>query len=106
MRVKSYKNKPKKNIVRSSWIIRCLNSDRLVPFRPEDLMVFTQSTKKEMDTNFDRYGNSLTEITAVEDVPSILQRVQDLVCYMSQRFEFIRVNKRIFQLIFRTIQPC
>lgn len=79
IRVKSFKNRIKWDIVRPSWVFRCLNFDRLLPYRPEDLMVTTRATMEVMDKSYDRYGNSLTEATAVEDVPSILRRVRELV---------------------------
>ena len=34
------KNERKLDVVRPNWILRCLAADRLLPFRPEDLMVF------------------------------------------------------------------
>lgn len=79
IRVKGFKNRIKWDIIRPSWVLRCLTFDRLLPYRPEDLMVTTRATMEIMDQSYDRYGNSLTEATTVEDVPSILQRVRELV---------------------------
>ena len=79
MRVKSLRNRPKWDVVRPAWLLRCLNVDRLVPFRPQDLMVVTRATEERMIQNYDRFGNSLREPTSVEDVASILQSVRDLL---------------------------
>jgi hypothetical protein len=79
MRVKSLKNHPKWDIVRPPWLLRCLNLNRLVPFRPQDLMVFTRATEEKIARNYDRFGNSLRDPTSVEDVASVIKRVEDLV---------------------------
>ena len=34
-----------------------------------------------MEQSFDQFGNSLTEVTKVGDIPFILQRVKDLVIH-------------------------
>ena len=80
IRVKSLKLQLKWDVVRPSWILRCLTIGRLLPYRPEDLMVVTRATQEEMEQHYDRFGNSLTEPTRIEDVPLILQRVKELVC--------------------------
>lgn len=79
IRAKSYKGKQKWDIVYPSWILRCLALNRLVAYRPEELMFVSQATMKVMEKDYDRYGNSLKEATATADVSSILQRVQELV---------------------------
>ncbi|KZS11985.1 DNA ligase 4 [Daphnia magna] len=78
IRVKSLKARPKWDIVCPAWLLRCLNLNRLIPFRPQDLLVVTQATKEILAQNFDRFGNSLREATSVEDVGPILQQVKDL----------------------------
>lgn len=79
IRVKSVKMQTKWDVVRPTWILRCLTSDRLLPYRPEDLMVVTRSTQEGMEHHYDRFGNSLREATHSADVAPILQRVKDLV---------------------------
>ncbi|XP_057368130.1 DNA ligase 4-like isoform X1 [Daphnia carinata] len=78
IRVKSLKARPKWDIVRPAWLLRCLNFNRLVPFCPQDLLVATQATKEILAQNFDRFGNSLREPTSAEDVGPILQQIKDL----------------------------
>ncbi len=80
IRVKSLKMQLKWDVVRPSWILRCLSSNRLFPYRPEDLTVITRATKERIEQHYDRFGNSLTEPTRIEEIPAILQRVKDLVC--------------------------
>ena len=46
-------------------------------------IVIMSSNQGKDEKQYDRFGNSLTEPTRLEDMPAILQRVRDLVyiCY-------------------------
>lgn len=80
IRVKSLKARPNWDIVRPAWLLRCLTFNRIVPFRPQDLLVVSRATQDKLVQNFDRFGNSLREATSVEDVGPILQQVKESVC--------------------------
>lgn len=77
--VQSLKDPPLYDIVRPGWVLRCLAADYLVSFRPGEMMTMTKATAAEMNQNYDQFGNSLIEYTAIEDVPFILKRVKELV---------------------------
>jgi len=77
VRVKSVKDQ--RDVVRPSWIRRCVDSGVLLPFRPEEMLVSSKSTAAQMALSFDEFGNCLLEPTAEEDVPIILNRVQQLM---------------------------
>lgn len=79
VKVKSLKQRRQWNVVRPSWVSRCIDAGKLLPFRPEDLMVVTKATQKEIEENFDEFGNSLFEETTVEQVQFILNRVKEQV---------------------------
>ena len=88
VRVKSVKDQ--RDVVRPSWIRRCVDSGVLLPFRPEEMLVSSKSTAAQMALSFDEFGNCLLEPTAEEDVPIILNRVQQLVD--NDDFTFISFN--------------
>ena len=67
------------DVVRPSWIRRCVDSASLLPLRPQDMLVTSRSTAAVMALSFDQYGSSLTEPTTEEQVPLILNRVKELV---------------------------
>ena len=81
LRVKNVRKQipPKWDVVRPSWIHRCVASDCLLPFRPEDMLVTSPTTAATMKLSFDEYGNSLVEPTTEEQVKFILNRVKELV---------------------------
>lgn len=81
LRVKNVRKQipPKWDVVRPSWIQRCVASDCLLPFRPEDMLVTSPMTAATMKLSYDEYGNSLVEPTTTEQVEFILKRVKELV---------------------------
>lgn len=48
-------------------------------YKPDELRVVTDSTVQAMSKYYDDFGNSLTEPCTVEDVKTILERVQEIV---------------------------
>ena len=79
LKVKSLKQRRQLNVVRPQWVSRCLNAGKLLPFRPEDLMVTTKATQNEIEENYDQFGNSLFEETTVDQVQFILNKVKEQV---------------------------
>lgn len=48
-------------------------------YKPDELRVVTDSTVQVMSKYYDEFGNSLTDHCTVEDVKTILERVQEIV---------------------------
>lgn len=68
------------DVVRPIWIDRCLAAKKLMIYKPDELRVITDSTLLVMSKYYDDFGNSLTDPCTVDDVKSILERVQEIVC--------------------------
>lgn len=79
LKVKSLRQRRQWNVARPSWVTRCLNAGKLLPFHPEDLLVVTKATEKEIEKNYDEFGNNLFEETLIDQIPFILNRVREQV---------------------------
>ncbi|GAA27477.2 DNA ligase 4, partial [Clonorchis sinensis] len=63
------------NIVSVSWLESCLEAGKLLPWRPNHLLVMKPETAESMNAEFDSYGDSFTEPLTVDGLKELLSRV-------------------------------
>ncbi|CAG0913200.1 unnamed protein product [Notodromas monacha] len=66
------------DILKPSWLLRCLEDGRIYNWRPMDIIACTLETELAMKDNFDRYGDSFSEAATLESLEYSLERVKAL----------------------------
>ncbi|TGZ61632.1 hypothetical protein CRM22_007879 [Opisthorchis felineus] len=63
------------NIVSVSWLESCLEAGKLLPWRPNHLLVMKPETAESLSAEFDSYGDSFTEPLTVDGLKELLSQL-------------------------------
>ncbi|CAG7733195.1 unnamed protein product [Allacma fusca] len=65
------------DVLRSSWISKCLMSEKIEKIFPEDIFAVKPSTRAELDKDFDVFGDSYRNKNSSIETKKLLKRVMD-----------------------------
>lgn len=88
------RNNPR-DIVRVEWLLKCLNKNKLIRWKPDDMINMSQKTKQKFAYSYDKYGDSYTKPVTKEKLIKIMENMEDEVC-------FVALIKKIFHVILFT----
>uniref|UniRef100_A0AAV2L6Q5 DNA ligase n=1 Tax=Knipowitschia caucasica TaxID=637954 RepID=A0AAV2L6Q5_KNICA len=77
LRVKNLVSSRAHDVLWSDWLLECLQQREVVPWRPRHMMGMTEATSQNFHKQFDRYGDSFTEDTSVEQLKEVFGRITD-----------------------------
>lgn len=71
IRVRSVIKAGKYDVLKLSWLERCLRMNKVLPFAPEDIIFATAKTKEELTSRFDQYGDEYDAELGGEDLSKL-----------------------------------
>ncbi|KAL1137893.1 hypothetical protein AAG570_009588 [Ranatra chinensis] len=77
IRVKNVINSKKHDVVLWSWLLKCQESSRLLPWKPNVIVSSTMRTQLRLSKKYDRYGDSFTKESSLETLREVLKRARD-----------------------------
>lgn len=57
IRIRSVIKSGKNDVVKLSWLQKCLQAERVLPFCPDDMIFVTEKTKSQLIKRFDKFGD-------------------------------------------------
>ncbi|PFX16725.1 DNA ligase 4 [Stylophora pistillata] len=76
VRVKNIISQNKYDVVKASWLIKCLESGELEPWIPSDMFHSSSRTADKFAEEFDQHGDSYTEFATAESLRKVFNNVQ------------------------------
>ncbi|XP_050080411.1 DNA ligase 4-like [Anopheles maculipalpis] len=74
-KVRKYMETGRWDVVREDWLLRAGMEGKLEPFRPEHILVATESTRMKLTKQYDRYGDSYTRPVTPNSFSALLNRI-------------------------------
>ncbi|XP_053668050.1 DNA ligase 4-like [Anopheles marshallii] len=74
-KVRKYMETGRWDVVQDGWLLRAGLDGRLEPFRPEDILAATETTRMKLTEQYDRYGDSYTRPTTPTTFGALLRRM-------------------------------
>ena len=68
------------DIVRASWLKRCVDEGRWIKLAPGDMIHISQKTQKNFQQEYDEFGDSFTELTSVPELQSVFRGMNNVSC--------------------------
>lgn len=74
-RVKSMMNANNYDIVKASWLLKCVDAGHYIPWSPSDMIHTSPATQKVFQQDFDDYGDSYSEDTTSERLKDVFSKI-------------------------------
>ncbi|VVC30005.1 Hypothetical protein CINCED_3A019636 [Cinara cedri] len=109
IRAHAIKLSGKHSIIDTKWILSCFADNEFLNWTPENVLFLSKEHQLLMDANFDQYGDSYTELTTVDGLRRVMNRVElddDLV--NTEVDTFLEFQKELFdkEQCFKVFEKC
>ncbi|CAK9291683.1 unnamed protein product [Gordionus sp. m RMFG-2023] len=74
-KINNYISSAKYDIVKASWLLRCIQNEKYIDSQPRDMIYMKSQTQKMFQSSYDLYGDSYCEDVDAETLESIMDRI-------------------------------
>ncbi|XP_064626451.1 DNA ligase 4-like [Lineus longissimus] len=76
LKVRNYIKKDCYDVVKATWLARCIEAKRFIPWVPSDMHHTSPKTTRKFAFDYDAYGDSYYEDTSVQQLKRVFQKVE------------------------------
>ncbi|ELU10753.1 hypothetical protein CAPTEDRAFT_17890 [Capitella teleta] len=80
------------DIVRSSWLLKCVDQSRLIPWSPSDMVHTSATTKARFSAEYDSFGDSFFNDTSVEELRETFTHVNQVRAISSEEMADVEMT--------------
>jgi len=85
--VRSANLKTRYNIIKPDWLVSCKKKNKLLPWGPLHTISLLPSALQNMKTDYDKYGDSFTELNDLKDLETILESMKKQEVSINDKLE-------------------
>lgn len=86
IRVKNLIQLNKYNVLKTDWIVECIEKKKLIKWSPPYFLAMTAETAEKMSSSYDPYGDSYTKPMNLEFLKQIMKSANVSKKYFSERW--------------------
>ncbi|XP_023218047.1 DNA ligase 4-like isoform X3 [Centruroides sculpturatus] len=80
LKAKNIIAKKQYNVVKVTWLLKCIDQNSFIPWKPYDLLSSSYSTSERFSEDFDKYGDSYTNNITEFELKEIFQQISEEEC--------------------------